>query len=51
MPTALVKKCPKCGRTKPLSEFYHNSTSPDMHGGICKNCQLRVNEQRTKNKE
>ena len=44
MPTPLMKQCSMCGRELPLSEFYHNSTSPDMHNWICKDCQELVNK-------
>jgi hypothetical protein len=50
MPAELTKKCSKCGRTKPLSEFYNNSTTADKRNSICKNCQLRVNEANKKTK-
>ena len=36
------KRCPKCGREKPLSEFYHNRTANDKHGSYCKSCQKEV---------
>jgi len=44
MPAATKKKCPKCGKEKPLSEFYHNRTKADKHSGICKQCQLEINK-------
>lgn len=43
MPKALTKVCSMCRREKPLTEFYHNTTKSDMHNGICKECQLKVN--------
>jgi len=44
MPTATKKRCPMCGKEKSLSDYYHNSTKNDKHGGICKTCQLEVNK-------
>ena len=44
MPKELTKVCSRCGCTKPLTEFYHNSTKGDYHNGICKRCQLQVNK-------
>lgn len=40
--TALVvseKTCPRCGYTKPLSEFYKNKSNPDGHFYTCKECE------------
>ena len=44
MPAELTKVCQRCGREKPLSQFYHNSTKSDYHNGICKDCQREVNK-------
>jgi hypothetical protein len=44
MPSALKKICSKCGKKKLLDDFYHNRTKPDFHNGICKECQIAVNE-------
>jgi hypothetical protein len=44
MPAELTKPCQRCKEPKPLSQFYHNSTKPDYHNGICKDCQREVNK-------
>lgn len=44
MNNALKKRCQKCGKEKPLSDFYHNQTKGDMHNGICKSCQREVDQ-------
>ena len=44
MPAPLTKICGHCGQTKPLSDFYHNSTKKDFHNDICSKCQLEVNK-------
>ena len=33
-----TKKCPKCGKELPLSEFYSNKSKPDGYGSYCKEC-------------
>ena len=33
-----TKRCSKCGRELPLSEFYSNKSKPDGHGCYCKEC-------------
>lgn len=37
-----TKKCPRCGRELPLSEFYVNKSKPDGHGTYCKECQKKM---------
>lgn len=37
---AKTKKCTKCGRELPLSEFYNDSTKKDGHSSLCKRCIL-----------
>lgn len=34
----MTKTCARCGKTKPLSEFYKQSASKDGHGSWCKMC-------------
>lgn len=34
-----TKRCPKCGRELPLSEFYLKRTAPDSLQTWCKECQ------------
>ena len=34
----IVKTCPKCGESKPLSEFNKNKSRKDGHGGYCRPC-------------
>lgn len=38
-----MKKCWKCGETKPLLEFYKNRTKKDGHGDSCKICTKEYN--------
>ena len=33
-----MKKCSKCGRELPLSEFYHNRSTKDGYSDRCKEC-------------
>lgn len=33
-----MKRCPKCGNEKPLSEFHRNRAKRDGHGDYCKPC-------------
>lgn len=37
-----MKKCKKCGETKPLEEFYKCTTNKDGHKGYCKVCQSAI---------
>lgn len=56
-----MKKCPKCGETKPFSEFRKCKSRKDGHQGFCKPCQYsysktaeakkKKKEWREKNKE
>lgn len=44
-----MKRCYKCGETKPLSEFNKDRTKPDGLQGLCKKCNrdnLKVIQQR-----
>lgn len=41
--TAEVKRCPKCGKTKPLTEFYYDSWR-GKHSGYCKVCKREMNK-------
>jgi len=48
MPAAITKRCQSCGKTKPLSQFYHNMTKADKHNGICIECQKKSNQKNKK---
>jgi transposase-like protein len=50
---AATKKCPKCGRVLPTTEFYGNTRSKDGLQDKCKECQKEWNAeyQRRKRKE
>ena len=39
-----MKKCPSCGETKPLSDYYKNSSAKDGHSYWCRNCTRRRNK-------
>jgi hypothetical protein len=43
-----TKKCNKCGKIKPLTEFHKNKTSKDYHTSLCKNCRNKANKEYTK---
>lgn len=34
----VVKKCPKCGVSKPIDDYYKSAYSSDGHGWECKSC-------------
>ena len=36
-----TKRCYRCGRGRPLTEFYRRRRSPDGHDWQCKECQKR----------
>lgn len=38
MTTATMKRCSKCGETKPLSEFHQRKKSKDGRQAVCKVC-------------
>jgi hypothetical protein len=39
-PPAGLKRCRKCGTTKPLDQFYRDRSLPDGHKNVCKPCVL-----------
>ena len=39
------KKCPRCGETKPLSEFSKNKSRSDGHAHYCKSCAYAATKQ------
>src|SRR5204863_5514003 len=41
-----VKRCPRCGLTKPLSEFHLNRVRRDGHQSICKVCRAEIDHAR-----
>jgi acetyl-CoA carboxylase beta subunit len=42
-----LKKCKKCKRIMPISDFYKNSATADGHSNSCKECDKKI---RSKNK-
>lgn len=36
------KKCPKCGKTLPITDFYYNRTKKDGHSDYCKDCMKEM---------
>lgn len=44
-PAVPVKRCTRCGETKPLDEFNHRSDSSDGHFAACKNCLRKYRRQ------
>lgn len=44
-----TKRCPHCGKTKLLSEFHKNRTSPDGHMSWCRACHNEDERQRRAN--
>lgn len=40
-----TKRCTKCGRELPLSEFSKASKSKDGHFWYCKECQSKINKE------
>lgn len=33
-----MKRCPQCGKEKPLSDFYHDKRRRDSYSSVCKTC-------------
>ncbi len=46
-----TKKCPKCCRVLPVTEFYTNSHTKDGYQDKCKECQLAWNREYQKRKK
>lgn len=44
------KKCSRCGRILPLSEFYKKTRVKDGHQTYCKKCQAEQNKQKSATK-
>lgn len=40
-----MKKCPKCGEQKPLSEFYKNKSNKDGLQKRCKPCDIKTGQE------
>lgn len=40
-----LKRCPRCGEWKVLSEFHRNRTKPDGLQRVCKPCNIAINKQ------
>lgn len=38
----ILKRCPRCKQTKPISEFYKCPGRKDGHEGWCKQCKIEV---------
>ena len=41
-PSSIMKKCSKCGKLKPLTEFNKDSKNKDGYRSDCKACKLKV---------
>lgn len=41
-----IKKCCRCGRELPLSEFHLNRSNKDGHSSICKDCVKAYDKER-----
>jgi len=41
-----VKRCPRCGATKPLSEFHKAALRRDGVQSICKSCRAEIDHER-----
>ena len=41
-----LKFCKKCGKYKPISEFYRNATLKDKHENQCKECKIKYSRKR-----
>jgi len=41
-----TKKCNKCGRELPLSEFHRKAASPDGYQEACKECKITYAKER-----
>ena len=46
-----TKKCPKCGRVLPVTEFYTNVRTKDGYQDKCKECQREWNREYQKRKK
>ena len=46
----MEKTCNKCGQTKPINGFYEHPTFKDGRMKTCKECKIKDQKQRTKNK-
>lgn len=46
-----TKQCSKCGKSKPLQEFYRNNRLSDGYCGVCKECQREQRRKRYKHVE
>lgn len=49
--TVRTKKCPKCGRELPTTEFYTNCRSKDGFQDKCKECQREFNREYQRRKK
>jgi hypothetical protein len=45
------KRCPRCGETKPFTQFYKNRNTADGHTWLCKVCYLKNIRERTERYE
>ena len=44
-----TKRCSRCGKVKPLDEFYRHSKSKDQHDVWCKSCSNKCRQTRREN--
>lgn len=46
-----TKKCSRCGKVLPLSDFYTNKSKPDGYGCYCKECARSIQREYETNRK